>query len=95
MGQFYFGAGGQYYFGANTKATVRDNEQVLWLAKFPSRRDALIVPVVEAATLQLAAARSVWGSSAASRLWHAMRWNHRTSPMQTWRTQFDAAVIHV
>jgi serine/threonine-protein kinase HipA len=42
--------------GARPKATVRDNEQVLWLAKFPSQRDALVVPIVEAATLQLAAA---------------------------------------
>jgi serine/threonine-protein kinase HipA len=42
--------------GARPKATVRDNEQVLWLAKFPSRSDALVVPVVETATLQLAAA---------------------------------------
>jgi serine/threonine-protein kinase HipA len=42
--------------GARPKATVRDNEQVLWLAKFPSQRDTLIVPIVEAATLRLAAA---------------------------------------
>ena len=42
--------------GARPKATVRDNEQVLWLAKFQSQRDALVVPVVETATLQLAAA---------------------------------------
>jgi serine/threonine-protein kinase HipA len=42
--------------GARPKATVRDNEQVLWLAKFSSRSDALVVPVVEVATLQLAAA---------------------------------------
>jgi serine/threonine-protein kinase HipA len=42
--------------GARPKATVRDNEQVLWLAKFSSHRDALVVPIVESATLQLAAA---------------------------------------
>jgi serine/threonine-protein kinase HipA len=42
--------------GARPKATVRDNEQVLWLAKFPSQKDALNVPIVETATLRLAAA---------------------------------------
>jgi serine/threonine-protein kinase HipA len=42
--------------GARPKATVRDNAQVLWLAKFSSRSDALVVPIVETATLQLAAA---------------------------------------
>ncbi len=42
--------------GARPKATVRDNDQVLWLAKFPSQRDALVVPIVETATLQLAVA---------------------------------------
>src|SRR6266850_7185990 len=42
--------------GARPKATVRDNEQVLWLAKFPSQRDTLTVPTVETATLRLAAA---------------------------------------
>lgn len=42
--------------GARPKATVRDNEQVLWLAKFPSQQDAMNVPVVETATLRLAAA---------------------------------------
>jgi serine/threonine-protein kinase HipA len=41
--------------GARPKATVRDDEQVLWLAKFPSQRDALLVPILEAATLRLAA----------------------------------------
>jgi serine/threonine-protein kinase HipA len=41
--------------GVRPKATVRDNEQVLWLAKFSSQRDALVVPIVETATLQLAA----------------------------------------
>ena len=42
--------------GVRPKATVRDNERMLWLAKFPSRRDALAVPVVETATLRLATA---------------------------------------
>jgi serine/threonine-protein kinase HipA len=42
--------------GARPKATVRDNEQVLWLAKFPSQKDTLAVPTVETATLRLAAA---------------------------------------
>jgi serine/threonine-protein kinase HipA len=42
--------------GARPKATVRDQERVLWLAKFPSRKDALLVPVLETATLRLAAA---------------------------------------
>jgi serine/threonine-protein kinase HipA len=42
--------------GTRPKATVRDNEQVLWLAKFPSQKDALAVPIVETATLRLAAA---------------------------------------
>ncbi len=42
--------------GARPKATVRDEERVLWLAKFPSRKDALAVPIVESATLRLAAA---------------------------------------
>src|SRR6202163_233113 len=42
--------------GARPKATVRDNERVLWLAKFPSRKDALAVPIIETATLRLAAA---------------------------------------
>ncbi|MGH8316463.1 MAG: type II toxin-antitoxin system HipA family toxin [Steroidobacteraceae bacterium] len=42
--------------GARPKATVRDNEQALWLAKFPSRKDSVSVPVVETATLRLAAA---------------------------------------
>src|SRR5215475_6893192 len=41
--------------GARPKATVRDDDRVLWLAKFPSRNDALAVPEVEAATLRLAA----------------------------------------
>src|ERR1700756_5744339 len=41
--------------GARPKATVRDEQRVLWLAKFPSRKDALLVPVLETATLRLAA----------------------------------------
>jgi serine/threonine-protein kinase HipA len=41
--------------GARPKATVRDEERVLWLAKFPSRRDPLAITVIEAATLRLAA----------------------------------------
>jgi serine/threonine-protein kinase HipA len=41
--------------GARPKATVRDNEQILWLAKFPSKKDALAVPAIETATLRLAA----------------------------------------
>ncbi len=42
--------------GARPKATVRDDEKILWLAKFPSQKDAVSVPVVETATLRLAAA---------------------------------------
>jgi serine/threonine-protein kinase HipA len=42
--------------GARPKATVRDNERILWLAKFASRKDALAVPIIESATLRLAAA---------------------------------------
>src|SRR5579872_1621458 len=41
--------------GARPKATVRDEERVLWLAKFPSRNDPLAVPIIETATLRLAA----------------------------------------
>src|SRR5579871_5840244 len=41
--------------GARPKATVRDDERVLWLAKFPSRNDTQAVPIIEAATLRLAA----------------------------------------
>src|SRR2546429_8844944 len=36
--------------------SVRDEERVLWLANFRSRKDALLVPVLETATLRLAAA---------------------------------------
>jgi serine/threonine-protein kinase HipA len=42
--------------GARPKATVRDETELLWLAKFPSTKDSLAVPVIEAATLRLAAA---------------------------------------
>src|SRR5580692_7921044 len=42
--------------GARRKATVREEERVLWLAKFPSRNDSLAVPIIETATLRLAAA---------------------------------------
>jgi serine/threonine-protein kinase HipA len=48
--------GGSPLGGARPKATIRDSEQVLWLAKFPSQRDTLVVPIVETATLRLAAA---------------------------------------
>jgi serine/threonine-protein kinase HipA len=41
--------------GARPKATVRDDDRVLWLAKFPSRNDTLAVPIIEMATLRLAA----------------------------------------
>ena len=41
--------------GARPKATVRDNERILWLAKFASRKDRLAVPIIESATLRLAA----------------------------------------
>src|SRR5258705_158777 len=42
--------------GARPKATVRDEERVLWLAKFSSRKDAQVVPVLETAAMRLAAA---------------------------------------
>lgn len=42
--------------GMRPKVSVRDDEHVLWMAKFPSRHDALLdVPTIEHATLQLAA----------------------------------------
>ena len=41
--------------GKRPKASVRDEEGVLWLAKFSSRTDTVSVPTVEAATLELAA----------------------------------------
>lgn len=42
--------------GARPKATIRDEQQVLWLAKFQSQKDVLAVPIIEAASLRLAAA---------------------------------------
>ncbi len=41
--------------GARPKASVRNEEQVLWLAKFSSRNDAFNVPLVEYCALRLAA----------------------------------------
>ena len=41
--------------GARPKATVSDGEGRMWLAKFSSRTDSFNVPLVEAATLRLAA----------------------------------------
>jgi serine/threonine-protein kinase HipA len=41
--------------GMRPKATVEDEDGVLWLAKFPSRNEALNVPCIEAATMRLAA----------------------------------------
>ena len=41
--------------GARPKATVSDGEGRMWLAKFSSRTDGYNVPLVEAATMQLAA----------------------------------------
>ncbi|MDB5754560.1 MAG: phosphatidylinositol kinase [Massilia sp.] len=46
--------GGSALGGARPKATVRDVEGVLWLAKFGSRNEHLNIPEIEAATLQLA-----------------------------------------
>jgi len=46
--------GGTAMGGARPKATVRDSNGVLWLAKFQSRNEQLNVPEIEAATLQLA-----------------------------------------
>jgi serine/threonine-protein kinase HipA len=40
--------------GARPKAGVRDEQGVLWLAKFPSKGEHLNVPEIEAATLRLA-----------------------------------------
>lgn len=51
----FFGAGSALG-GARPKATLADADGKLWLAKFPSRSDSYNVPVVEAATLKLAAA---------------------------------------
>jgi serine/threonine-protein kinase HipA len=41
--------------GARPKASVRDEDGVLWLAKFPSKGDRMGVTVIEEATLRLAA----------------------------------------
>ncbi|MBI3145166.1 MAG: type II toxin-antitoxin system HipA family toxin [Pseudogulbenkiania sp.] len=41
--------------GARPKASVRDADNVLWLAKFSSHSDRFSIPAVEAATLRLAA----------------------------------------
>ena len=40
--------------GARPKASVRDQEGILWLAKFASQSDAFDVPAIECAVLQLA-----------------------------------------
>jgi serine/threonine-protein kinase HipA len=42
--------------GARPKASVRDEEGVLWLAKFSSRKDHFDIPTIECAALRLAAA---------------------------------------
>lgn len=41
--------------GARPKASIRDDDGVLWLAKFRSRADGYDIPTIEAATLRLAA----------------------------------------
>ncbi|MDE1182577.1 type II toxin-antitoxin system HipA family toxin [Paraburkholderia sp.] len=41
--------------GARPKATIRDDNRVLWLAKFPSKSDRMSVTQIEEATLRLAA----------------------------------------
>jgi serine/threonine-protein kinase HipA len=46
--------GGSSLGGARPKATVRDEQGVLWLAKFQSRSERLNVPEIEAAALALA-----------------------------------------
>lgn len=46
--------GGSALGGARPKASVRDEQGVLWLAKFASATDAMDVPTIEAATLLLA-----------------------------------------
>jgi serine/threonine-protein kinase HipA len=48
-------AGGTALGGARPKASVCDEQGVLWLAKFSSTHDPLNVPQIEAATLRLAA----------------------------------------
>lgn len=47
-------SGGSALGGARPKASVRDEQGILWLAKFPSRGERLDVPEIEAATLRLA-----------------------------------------
>lgn len=47
--------GGSALGGARPKASVRDEQGLLWLAKFASRHDAFDVPGIECAALQLAA----------------------------------------
>lgn len=46
--------GGTALGGARPKASVRDEQGVLWLAKFASRHDGFDVPGIEAAVLRLA-----------------------------------------
>lgn len=46
--------GGSALGGARPKAGVRDEQGILWLAKFPSKGEHLNVPDIEAATLSLA-----------------------------------------
>jgi serine/threonine-protein kinase HipA len=46
--------GGSALGGARPKASVRDEQGVLWLAKFASATDRMDVPTIEAATLLLA-----------------------------------------
>lgn len=41
--------------GARPKASVRDEQGMLWLAKFSSRKDSFDIPAVECAALRLAA----------------------------------------
>lgn len=40
--------------GARPKASVRDEQQVLWLAKFASRHDRFDIPAIECAALRMA-----------------------------------------
>lgn len=46
--------GGSALGGARPKASVRDEQGILWLAKFASATDRMDVPTIEAATLLLA-----------------------------------------
>lgn len=41
--------------GARPKASVRDEQGVLWLAKFSSRKDSFDIPAIESAALRMAA----------------------------------------